>query len=130
MLIERLVYGMEYGGPLSMSQFSFGIFPLFGFRHSLLCLQPNSKQSAQKRHGYELESDDRFWGQQKKQGCGNGTCNPEVSGCRTDGAAGDKCAIYLIIYILHYLLDRTSCSYFCTSAMYCSATGTLFLRLK
>ena len=47
MLIERLVYGMEYGGPLSMSQFSFGIFPLFGFRHRLLCLQPNSKQSAQ-----------------------------------------------------------------------------------
>ena len=40
-----------------------------------------------------------FGGQQKKQGCGNGTCNPEVSGCRTDDAAGDKCAIYLIIYI-------------------------------
>ena len=52
MLIERLVYRMEYGEPLSMSQFSFGIFPLFEFRHSLLCLQPNSKQSAQKRHGY------------------------------------------------------------------------------
>ena len=99
MLIGRLVYRMEYGEPLSMSQFSFGIFPLFGFRHSLLCLQPNSKQSAQKRHGYELECDDRFWGQQKKQGCGNVTCNPEVSGCRTDDAAGDKCAIYLIIYI-------------------------------
>lgn len=42
---------------------------------------------------------DFFAGQQKKQGCGNGTCNPEVSGCRTDDAAGDKCAIYLIIYI-------------------------------
>lgn len=99
MLIGRLVYRMEYGEPLSMSQFSFGIFPLFVFRHSLPCLQSIPRQSAQKRHGYELESEDRFGGQQKKQGCGNGTCNPEVSGCRTDDAAGDKCAIYLIIYI-------------------------------
>ena len=56
MLIGRLVYRMEYGEPLPMSQLSFGIFPLFGFRHSLLCLQPNSKQSAQERHGYDLES--------------------------------------------------------------------------
>ena len=61
MLIGRLVYRMEYGEPLSMSQFSFGIFPLFVFRHSLLCLQSIPRQSAQKRHGYELESDDRFF---------------------------------------------------------------------
>ena len=111
MLIGRLVYGMEYGEPLSMILFSLGIFPPFGFRHSLLCLQPNSRQSAQKRHGYELESDDRVVGRQKKQGCGNGTCNPEVSGCRTDDAAGDKCAIYLIIYSIISLTElpaRTS----------------------
>lgn len=68
MLIGRLVYRMEYGEPLSMSQFSFGIFPLFVFRHSLPCLQSIPRQSAQKRHGYELESDDRFWGATKETG--------------------------------------------------------------
>lgn len=120
MLIGRRVYRMEYGEPLSMSQFSFGIFPLFVYRHSLPCLQSIPRQSAQKRHGYELESDDRFGGQQKKQGCGNGTCNPEVSGCRTDDAAGDKCAIYLIIYsIISWteLPARTSVPRRCTARL-------------
>lgn len=40
MLIGRLVYRMEYCEPLPMSQFSFGIFPLFAFRHSCHVFNP------------------------------------------------------------------------------------------